>query len=136
VFDSGDPRVRLTSKKQAPAVEEPASGNDVKRSAAESGLRDFERLRFSREEADQIVRFAPEGKKLEAVDFAANRAMAISSQLRQYGILHFATHGLINNQHPELSGVVLSLVDEQGRPQNGFLRLYDIYNLKLQANLV
>jgi CHAT domain-containing protein len=50
--------------------------------------------------------------------------------------LHFATHGLINNQHPELSGVVLSLVDEQGRPQNGFLRLYDIYNLRLEANLV
>jgi len=31
---------------------------------------------------------------------------------------------------------VLSLVDEQGRPQNGFLRLYDIYNLKLNADLV
>src|SRR5262249_56478592 len=32
--------------------------------------------------------------------------------------------------------VVLSLVDEQGRPQNGFLRLYDIYNLRLGADLV
>lgn len=31
---------------------------------------------------------------------------------------------------------MLSLVDEQGRPQNGFLRLYDIYNLKLDAGLV
>ena len=50
--------------------------------------------------------------------------------------MHFATHGLINNHHPDLSGIVLSLVDEQGRPQNGFLRLYDIYNLKLNADLV
>jgi len=32
--------------------------------------------------------------------------------------------------------VVLSLVDQQGHPQNGFLRLYDIYNLKLTADLV
>ena len=54
----------------------------------------------------------------------------------KYKIVHFATHSLINNQHPELSGVVLSLVDEQGQPQDGFLRLYEIYNLKLSADLV
>ncbi len=50
--------------------------------------------------------------------------------------MHFATHGLINNQHPGLSGLVLSLVDERGQPQNGFLRLYEIYNLNLDADLV
>jgi CHAT domain-containing protein len=43
---------------------------------------------------------------------------------------------LINNRHPELSGLVLSLADEQGRPQNGFLRLNEIYNLRLPAELV
>ncbi|HET8676907.1 MAG TPA: CHAT domain-containing protein, partial [Blastocatellia bacterium] len=120
-------------KDSARAVE---ATSDIKRSASESGLQDFERLRFSRQEADQIVRLAPEVKRLAAVDFAANRATATSPEMDQYSIIHFATHGLINNQHPELSGVVLSLVDEQGRPQDGFLRLYDIYNLKLQANLV
>jgi CHAT domain-containing protein len=31
---------------------------------------------------------------------------------------------------------VLSLVDQQGKPENGFLRLYDIYNLNLSAELV
>jgi CHAT domain-containing protein len=136
VFDSHDSRIRLPGKDRAAAVGEMAPAGDVKRSATESGLRDFVRLRFSRQEADQIARFAAEGKKLEAVDFAANRATATSAELRHYAILHFATHGLINNQHPELSGVVLSLVDEQGHPQNGFLRLYDIYNLKLEADLV
>jgi CHAT domain-containing protein len=35
-----------------------------------------------------------------------------------------------------LSGVVLSLVDEDGRAQDGFLRLHDIYNMKLGADLV
>jgi CHAT domain-containing protein len=43
---------------------------------------------------------------------------------------------LLNSQHPELSGIVLSLVDEQGRSQDGFLRLHEIYNLKLGADLV
>ncbi len=136
VFDSGDPRIGLAHKNPARAVEADASASDVKRSATESGLQDFVRLRFSRQEADQIVRFASEGKRLAAVDFAASRASATSPELDHYSIIHFATHGLINNQHPELSGVVLSLVDEQGRPQDGFLRLYDIYNLKLEANLV
>ena len=51
-------------------------------------------------------------------------------------IVHFATHGLLNGQHPELSGLVLSLVDESGRPQNGFLRLQEIYSLRLSADLV
>jgi CHAT domain-containing protein len=136
VFDSSDPRIALLSKGRATAVREIAQASDVKRSASESGLRDFVRLRFSRQEAHQIMRFASESKKLEAIDFAANRKTATSSELGQYAIVHFATHGLINNQHPELSGIVLSLVDEQGHPQNGFLRLYDIYNLKLQADLV
>jgi CHAT domain-containing protein len=118
----------------APDQSEP--GTDAVRSATESGLAGLVRLRFSRREADQIVRLASEGKRLEAVDFAANRTAAISPDLAHYSILHFATHGLINNQHPELSGVVLSLVDERGRSQNGYLRLYDIYNLKLDAGLV
>ncbi|HEX8183324.1 MAG TPA: CHAT domain-containing protein [Blastocatellia bacterium] len=136
VFDITDPRIGLSRKGRAPAVEATASASEVKRSAAESGLQDFVRLRFSRQEADQIMRLAPEGKRLEAVDFTASHASATSPDLAQYSIIHFATHGLINNQHPELSGVVLSLVDEYGHPQNGFLRLYDIYNLKLQADLV
>jgi CHAT domain-containing protein/Flp pilus assembly protein TadD len=136
VFDTRDPRVGGSGKDPAPSVERTVTVSDFKRSATESGLADLNRLRFSRQEADQIVRLATEGKRLEALDFAANRATATSPELAKYAIIHFATHGLINNQHPELSGVVLSLVDQQGHPQNGFLRLYDIYNLKLTAELV
>ena len=135
VFDSGDPRIASLSQGRATGVEETFAA-DVKRSAAESGLEGFARLRFSRQEAEQIARLAPEGEKLKALDFAASRAAATSAELGQYRIVHFATHGLINSHHPELSGIVLSLVDEQGRPQNGFLRLYDVYNLKLGADLV
>ena len=132
VFTANDPRL-------ATAVKTAAYGSpfvDAQRSAAESGVNDLSRLRFSRQEADEIARLAGETRNLKAVDFAANRATATDPRLGDYQIVHFATHGLINNQHPDLSGVVLSLVDEQGRPQNGFLRLYDIYNLKLNADLV
>jgi len=134
VFSRDDSRVSSSGKSRA--IEEPLPAADAKRSAAESGLTDLARLRFSRQEADAIMRLAADHLKLEAVDFAASRALATSADLGQYRIIHFAAHGLINNRHPELSGVVLSLVDEQGRPQNGFLRLYDIYNLRLAADLV
>ena len=72
----------------------------------------------------------------QALDFDANREMAVAGDLGTYQVIHFATHALINNQHPELSGLVLSLVDRDGRPREGFLRLNDIYNLRLPADLV
>ncbi len=136
VFSKDDPRVPSSGKSRAAAVEETSPTADAKRSAGESGLADLARLRFSRLEANEVTRLVADKMKLEALDFAANRALATSADLGQYRIVHFATHGLINNRRPELSGVVLSLVDGQGRPQNGFLRLYDIYNLKLRADLV
>jgi CHAT domain-containing protein len=56
--------------------------------------------------------------------------------LSQYRIVHFATHGLLNSEHPEFSGLVFSLVNERGKAQDGFLQLQDIYNLNLSADLV
>jgi CHAT domain-containing protein len=60
----------------------------------------------------------------------------MNAGLDQYRIVHFATHSLLNSRNPELSGIVLSLVDEAGSAQEGFVRAYEIYNLKLNADLV
>ncbi|HEU4389413.1 MAG TPA: CHAT domain-containing protein [Blastocatellia bacterium] len=140
VLQQDDDRVRRAASNRARSdqtapVQRQANG-DLLRSANETGLESLERLRFTREEADGILALARDAKNLRALDFDASRAMATSSQLSDYRIVHFATHGLINNTHPELSGLVLSLIDEQGNPQDGFLRLRDIYNLKLGADLV
>ena len=132
VFSTTDSRV--TGKTTTAEVS--AVSFDAVRSAAESGLGGLVRLRFSRQEAEEIARLAGDKRNLKALDFSANRAVATDARLSDYRIVHFATHGLINNQNPDLSGIVLSLVDDKGRPQNGFLRLYDIYNLRLNADLV
>jgi tetratricopeptide (TPR) repeat protein len=108
----------------------------LERAARDAGLSSFQRLRFSRAESAAIIALAPTGQSLRALDFDASRATATSPDLGRYRFLHFATHGLLNTQHPELSGLVLSLVDRQGQPQDGFLRLHEIYNLKLGADLV
>jgi CHAT domain-containing protein len=61
---------------------------------------------------------------------------ATGEQLGQYRFVHFAAHGLLDSKNPELSGLVLSLVDERGQPQDGFLRAHEVYNLRLGADLV
>jgi CHAT domain-containing protein/tetratricopeptide (TPR) repeat protein len=124
VFSADDPRVVQSKKAFLNAT---ANG---------SGGPNFVRLRFSRNEAEEIARLSPTGVTLKALDFDASRQTALQSDLGQYRIVHFATHSLLDNEHPELSGIVLSLVDRSGRPQNGFLRLYDIYNLRLGSDLV
>ena len=73
---------------------------------------------------------------MKALDFDASRDTVLNPGFGRYRILHFATHSLLNAEHPELSGIVLSLFDRAGRPRNGFLRLYDIYNLRLGSDLV
>jgi CHAT domain-containing protein/tetratricopeptide (TPR) repeat protein len=139
VFRRDDPR--LTSSKDVSRKAADPSGPDksqavaVTRSARDSGLGEFARLRFTRQEAQSILSLVPAQSRLEALDFAASRATAQSPELGDYRILHFATHGLLNSKHPELSGLVLSLVDDQGKQVDGFLRFHEIYNLKLNADL-
>jgi CHAT domain-containing protein len=103
--------------------------------AVERGM-GFARLFFARREADAILKATPPGQGLKAVDFQASRATATSPDLAGYRIVHFATHGLLNSEHPELSGLVLSLVDQSGKAQNGFLQLEDIYNMNLPVDMV
>jgi CHAT domain-containing protein len=96
----------------------------------------IKRLPFSRLEAEGILAAASPRLTLKATDFIANRETATNGELANYRYVHFATHGILNSEHPELSGIVLSLVNEQGQPVDGFLRLHDIYNLNLPADLV
>ncbi len=94
------------------------------------------RLPFTRQEANQILAVAPSSSNLEALDFDATRGAGTANDLSQYRYVHFATHGYLDTQRPGLSALVLSLVDRQGKPQDGFLRAHDIYNLNLPAELV
>jgi CHAT domain-containing protein/Flp pilus assembly protein TadD len=109
------------------------SGRETGVVAAEAG---FGRLLSTRREAAAISALVPERERMQALDFDASRTTALRPELGEYRIVHFATHGLLNNIHPELSGIVLSLVDKEGQQQDGFLRLQEIYNLKLSAELV
>ena len=129
VFSADDPRLRGAARSTVKAEVVP------QRDAGLAGPR-LPRLPGTRREATAIGALTPEPQRRVALDFDASRATLISPEFGQYRILHLATHGLLNSAHPELSGVVLSLIDSQGKPQDGFLRLHEIYNLKLSADLV
>jgi CHAT domain-containing protein/tetratricopeptide (TPR) repeat protein len=96
----------------------------------------FERLPWSRQEAEAIAQEAAQRQVFRAFDFQASRELATSADLSAYRVIHFATHGILDTQHPQLSGLVLSRVNEQGEPRDGFLRLHDVYQLHLAADLV
>lgn len=130
VFSRYDERLRDNGA-IAPAPLPP----DLERSARESGVL-FDRLPHTQTEAEQILALVPPGEATQEFGFSATRDVATSEQLSRYRILHFATHGILNSQNPELSGLVLSLLDPDGQPLNGFLRLHDIFNLNLPADLV
>ncbi|HNH82775.1 MAG TPA: CHAT domain-containing protein, partial [Acidobacteriota bacterium] len=95
------------------------------------------RLPFTRTEADQIAALVPKAATvMKATDFAASVETVHKGELDDYQFVHFATHGLLDTERPELSSLVLSLVTEQGQPEDGFLRAIDLYNLNLNAELV
>jgi CHAT domain-containing protein/tetratricopeptide (TPR) repeat protein len=141
VFQPNDPRAaRPTLQPAKLAKGSPVRGGDIgdmgDPRAREVDPRRLSRLRFSGREAEAIAALVPETQRFKALGFAASRSVATGGELARYRMVHFATHGLIDSLRPEMSSLVLSLVNEKGEPQNGFLRLHDIYNLELNADLV
>ena len=146
VYESTDPRVHTaanTAAKKpagaaaAPQAAEVSPAGGILRSldgATRAGS--LARLPWSRREAEKIAAAAAGREVRLALGVDASRDLALSSELARYKILHFATHGVLDADNPELSGLALSLWDEQGQQRDGFLRLQDVYGLELHADLV
>jgi len=124
VFDPADPRVS------------PPHRASTDRAATGPVTRRLSRLPFSRDEADRIAALAGPSLATKALDFEASRTTATSAVVGRARYIHFATHAIQDDVHPDLSSIVLSLVDRSGRSQDGFLRLQDIAALRLTADLV
>src|SRR5262249_32867664 len=111
VFSQNDRRITSnTVSAVRPAAEE--NLEKATRSARKLGVLrggdNWMRLPLSRLEAEQIVALASKSETKLALDFDANLSTATAPEIREYRILHFATHGVFNDETPELSGLVLS----------------------------
>jgi CHAT domain-containing protein/tetratricopeptide (TPR) repeat protein len=140
VFHIEDERFGRNAKRPASATQEASplsrSIEHLSEEAVGGLARKLPRLPFTRREADRILALAPADAVFKATGFKASRQTALDPELGRYRYLHFATHGLLDSERPGLSALALSMVDDEGRPQDGFLRVNDVYNLKLPVDLV
>ena len=105
------------------------------RSKDNSRFRDLPRLFYAKRELRAIGNMAGNDSSFY-VEYNATRDKFLSVDLSQFRILHVVTHGVLDDRQPELSGLVLSLVDGNARRIDGFVSLADIYKLRAPVDLV
>jgi CHAT domain-containing protein/uncharacterized protein YkwD len=141
VFEDTDPRAAQAPRRAAPAS--PRTRSLTLRSALDNLLKSagggaarLERLTGTREEAQGIAKLTSASRRPATVmlDFEASETSLLGQDLKAYDILHVATHGLLNAERPQFSGLALSLVGDE--ENDGFLGVEEIFNLRLGARLV
>ena len=147
VFNSTDPRAKGAAATTASsggdtrglglssAIKDVAGESPAATGAAGTGL-PLARLMGTRTEAEQIGQIVKtSGGTAETwLDLNANEANVATRDLKNYRVLHIATHGLLNAERPQFTGLVLSLVGN--KTGDGFLRTDEIFNLNLGSPLV
>jgi CHAT domain-containing protein len=119
----------------ADAVYELGTSTASSQNLSGTSLFSLPRLRYSDDEARRILSLVRPEARLDARRFKATKARVLSGELESYRRLHFAVHGLPDENHPELSGLALSLFNRQGSPQDGILFAHEIARLHLPADL-
>jgi CHAT domain-containing protein/Tfp pilus assembly protein PilF len=122
VFERDDRRIPKSYRKQDGPVD-PVLGR-------------LSRLPATRAEADAITAGFPVGMFFEALDFKASRDLVLSGRLNDFRVVHIASHTFAPVNRPERAALVLSQVDERGRPRNGRVGIREVSSLSLRADLV
>jgi len=117
------------------SVSVPPPPSPLRDGSLASALPGLSRLAQSRREVEGIADLYPPGKaKLYLDREATEENVKDNDLLRNAHRIHFATHGLLDEKHPELSGLILTRTP--GSQEDGLLQVYEIFNLQLDADLV
>ncbi|MBV6622054.1 MAG: CHAT domain-containing protein [Rivularia sp. (in: Bacteria)] len=138
VYSSNDERItgKSTSYDLDIDINTQIERSALKRSAKSLNRNGWTRLPYTANEAQAILKLVSSQSSLPVFNFDANYNWATSKNLNQFQILHFATHGFVNPEQPELSGIVLSLVNKNGKQIPGYLRLADLFEQDYPAELI
>jgi CHAT domain-containing protein/tetratricopeptide (TPR) repeat protein len=142
VFNTDDPRfkagggVQATGEARGLGLGLESAINDVTDSPAPAGGLRLARLIGTRTEAEEIGKIAKAGGVQTDLwmDLNASEENVGSRDMTSYRVIHIATHGLLDAQRPQFTGVVLSLVGN--KTADGFLRTDEIFNLRMNPSLV
>jgi CHAT domain-containing protein/tetratricopeptide (TPR) repeat protein len=110
------------------------NGSDIFQNYYSSNAFNFFRLKYSGFEIDKISSLFKKRKRKIFRRKQANKEQLINHNLDDYKIIHFATHSIIDENIPARSSIVLS--QDEDLTQDGFLQMREIYNLKLNSDLV
>ncbi|MCB7130368.1 MAG: CHAT domain-containing protein, partial [Candidatus Brocadiales bacterium] len=114
------------------------SRGSVRNAYASLGVGDWGNLPASLSEV-KAIRKVVKGAEIitgKKVTESEVKGLSKSGKLAGYKVLHFATHGLVVPAMPELSAVVLSQFKKEQRDEDGYLRMAEIADLKIQADFV
>ncbi|MFC2161922.1 CHAT domain-containing protein, partial [Acidobacteriota bacterium] len=95
---------------------------------------DLSPLPFSRKEAKNVVKFFPKENRNIYLGNQANETLVKSLSLENFQVIHFACHGLLDEYFPFRSALVLS--EGNKGEEDGFLQVREIYNLKMNAEMI
>lgn len=90
------------------------------------------RLPYARQEAQYVVRRLGKGSQLRVGREASERFLK-QADLRHFGVLHFATHALVDENHPDRSAVLLA---PGSKEEDGLLQIRDIVGLDLSGRVI
>ena len=83
-----------------------------------------------------LKKFDPNGVEIDTRDQFTDTAFKARSDLDQYRILHFATHGVVTARAAKCAAQPALLTSFGGTGSNGLLTFRDIFDLHLDADLV
>jgi CHAT domain-containing protein len=118
VYSLTDPRLNIQSK-----------------IAAVQPVSDLARLPFNAE-LDTVATLVPASQRRFLLGFEANADAVKNAPLWSYAVLHLSAHALIDDRVPEVSRIVLSMFAPSGRAVDGFLRPYQLSQLRLNGSTV
>jgi CHAT domain-containing protein/tetratricopeptide (TPR) repeat protein len=100
------------------------------------GSKSWTRLPATAREAATISELLDRNAVQVLSGFDASRDSLLSRDLARYDILHFATHAVADTEAPQLSALVLSTLDAQGKSRVGEVFAGDFADQRLGAGLV
>jgi CHAT domain-containing protein/tetratricopeptide (TPR) repeat protein len=112
-----------------PGIPKNISGVDRSVRDASSSL---EQLPYAKAEVEEISKLYPKGSTSLLIGKDASEENAKQLDLQDYRVLHFASHGMIDEDHPQFSSLILNA----GGNEDGYLTMREVFDLKLNADLV
>ena len=98
-------------------------------------LINYKRLEFSGKEVENIASFFKKGNAdIYLKNDATEENVKREGELKKFNYIHFATHGIIDEAKPDFSSLVLT--QDNNSEEDGMLQATEIFNLKLNADLV